>query len=57
MGPISCPETSVRIYDYLLHNNPEERSSRLLLGGDLKSHKEVANFDINLLKFFSYKRS
>jgi len=27
MGPISCPETSVRNYHYLLRNNPEERSS------------------------------
>jgi hypothetical protein len=27
MGPISCPETSVRIYHYSLRNNPVERSS------------------------------
>ena len=27
MGPIGCPETSVRNYHYSLHNNPEERSS------------------------------
>jgi len=27
MEPIICAETSVRIYHYLLHNNPEERSS------------------------------
>ena len=30
MGPIGCPETSVRKYDYSLRNNPEERSSHLL---------------------------
>ena len=28
MGPIGCPETSVRNYQYLLCNNPEERSSQ-----------------------------
>jgi len=27
MGPIGCPETSVRNYHYLLHNNTEECSS------------------------------
>jgi hypothetical protein len=27
MGPIGCPETSVRNYHYLLSNIPEERSS------------------------------
>jgi len=25
MGPIGCPETSVRNHDYSLRNNPEER--------------------------------
>jgi len=29
MGPIGCPETSVRNYHYLLRNNPEERSYRI----------------------------
>ena len=33
MGPIGCPETSVRNYLYSLCNNPEERSSHLLRGG------------------------
>jgi hypothetical protein len=37
MGPIGCPEMSVRNYHYSLRNNPEERSSRLLRGGILKS--------------------
>ena len=27
MGPIGCPETSVRSYHYCLRDNPEERSS------------------------------
>ena len=31
MGPISCPETSVRNYNYSLRNNQEERSSLLKL--------------------------
>jgi hypothetical protein len=30
MGPIGCPETSVRNYHYLLRNDPEERSSRVI---------------------------
>jgi len=27
MGPIGCPETSVKNYHYALRNNPKERSS------------------------------
>jgi hypothetical protein len=37
MGPIGCPKTSVRNYHYSLRNKPEERSSRTLRGGSLKS--------------------
>jgi len=33
----SCPGTSVRNYHYSLSNDPEERSSKLLRGGSLKS--------------------
>ena len=29
MGPISCPETSVRNYHYTLRNNTEQRSYHL----------------------------
>jgi hypothetical protein len=36
MGPIGCPETSVRNYHYSPRNNPEERSSHLR-GVSLKS--------------------
>jgi 3',5'-cyclic AMP phosphodiesterase CpdA len=36
-GPIGRPETSVRNYNYSLRNNTEERTSRLLRGGRLKS--------------------
>jgi hypothetical protein len=37
MGPIGCPENSVRNYHYSLRNNPEKRSSQLLRGGSLNS--------------------
>ena len=37
MGPIGCPETSVRNYHYSLRNNPGERSSQLLRGGSMES--------------------
>jgi hypothetical protein len=30
MGPICCPETSVRNYHYQLNNDPVERSSSLV---------------------------
>ena len=36
MVPTGCPETSVRNYHYSLRNNPEERSSHLLRGGNVK---------------------
>jgi len=36
MGPINCPEMSVRNYHYSLRSDPEERSSHLLRGGSLK---------------------
>ena len=38
MGPICCPETSLRNYHYSLRNNPEELSSQILRGVSLKSH-------------------
>jgi hypothetical protein len=31
MGPICCPETSERTYHYSLRNNPEERSSQMVV--------------------------
>jgi hypothetical protein len=33
LGPIGCPETSVRNYHYWLRNKPEEGSSHLLRVG------------------------
>jgi hypothetical protein len=36
MGPIGCPETSVKNYQYTLLYIPEERRSHLLRGGSLK---------------------
>jgi len=29
MGPIGCPEMSIRNYQYSLHNNPEQHSSEM----------------------------
>ena len=40
IGPIGCPETSVRNYHYSLNNNPKERSSQLLRGGSRKSRSQ-----------------
>ena len=40
MGPIGCPETSVRYYPYTLRNNPEDYGSHLLSGGSLKSRND-----------------
>jgi hypothetical protein len=40
MGPISCPETSVRNYHYTLRSNLEERSYHLLRGGSLKKKRK-----------------
>ena len=37
MGLIGRPETLVRNHNYLLRNNPEERSSQLLHSRNLKS--------------------
>ena len=37
MGPICCPETSVRNYNYTPRNSPEELISHLLRCGSLKS--------------------
>ena len=34
MGPIGCPETSVRNYHYSLRNDPEEHSSQCGLTSD-----------------------
>jgi len=39
MGPIGCPETSVKNYQYTLRNIAEEREYDILRGGSLKSHK------------------
>jgi hypothetical protein len=37
MGPIRCPETSVKEYHSTLRNTPEERRSHQHRGGSLKS--------------------
>jgi len=51
MGPLDCPETSVRNCHSKLHNNPEERISHLHRGGSLKSRK-FRNIQTLLFKFF-----
>ena len=38
-GPIGCPEITVSIFRYSLRNSPEDRSSHILHGGSLISHK------------------
>jgi len=38
-APIACPEISVRNYHYSLRSSPEDRSSHILRGGSLISHK------------------
>ena len=43
MGPIGCPETSVRNYHFPLGNNPEERSFLLLRCGSPKSRIPTAS--------------
>ena len=47
LGPIGCPETSVRNYHHSLRNNPEESSSQLFRGGRLKSCKD---FSVHTMK-------
>ena len=39
MGPIGCPETSVRNCHYSLRKSPEERNSHVLRGGNVKSRR------------------
>ena len=40
MGPIVCPETSVRNYNYTLRNVPEEYISHLIRFRSLKSRQK-----------------
>jgi hypothetical protein len=44
MGPIGCPETSVRNYRYTLRNHAEQSSSHILRGGSLKLRNEANVF-------------
>jgi hypothetical protein len=46
MGPIGCPETTVRNYHHSLRNHPEERSSHLFRGGSLKSLLVTSSFTL-----------
>jgi hypothetical protein len=47
MGPIGCPETSVRNYHYLLRKKTEKRSSPVLRGRSLKSRMSRVTFYVN----------
>ena len=47
LAPIGCPETSVRNYQHLLRNNPEQRSSQLLRGGSLNSRIDLHSMNDN----------
>ena len=49
MGPIGCPETSVRNYRCTPSNNAEERSSQIHLGGSLTSHQSVHRWESHRL--------
>jgi len=51
IGPIGCPETSVRNYNYSLRNNPEELSSQVLRGVSLKSRNNKIVSLTNLNKY------
>ena len=42
MGPMGCPETSVRNYHYTLRNNLEQRISHVLRGGSVKSRVVIS---------------
>ena len=46
IGPIGCPETSVRNYHYSLRNNSGKPSSLLLQGGSLQSRIYLINFKL-----------
>jgi hypothetical protein len=45
MGPIGCPETSVRNYRYTLRNIPKQRISLLLRGESLKSRSLSVQYE------------
>jgi hypothetical protein len=49
MGPVGCPETSVRICHYSLRNNPEERSSDLPWGGSLNHTSSGCVYVLNVI--------
>jgi hypothetical protein len=51
VGPIGCPETSVRNNHYSLCNNPEDRSSLLLRGGSLKSRGIFVDYQCLVFEF------
>jgi hypothetical protein len=55
MGPIDCPETSVRNYDYSLRNDPEERRYQLLNSFDNISKLSIFLFVMEMESFLCEK--
>jgi hypothetical protein len=51
MGPIGCPETSIRNYQSTLRKIPKEGRSHLHRGGSLKSRIELQIVDQHNIKF------
>jgi hypothetical protein len=51
LGPIGCPETSVRNYHYSLRNNPEERGSPI---EELNAPIWILDFSFQFLLAISY---
>jgi hypothetical protein len=54
MVPIGSPETSVGNYHYSLRNNPEERSSHPLRGGNLESRIALLKPKISYNNIYIY---
>jgi len=60
MGPIDCPEMSVRHYNYLLCNNTEERGSLLATVSNMQKgkHANVLSFSLKYGKLnIQYKKN
>jgi hypothetical protein len=51
MGPVCCPETSVRNYHCLLRINPKERYYQLLRGGNSEIMHEQTKHKTKLKRY------
>ena len=52
MGPIGCPETKVRIYNYSLHISPEDSSSLLNTDTFIHNKQSVSCFHFSYINTF-----